>query len=501
MTKIKIKNTNLELIKLDYYCRGTKEIIGLEKEKLKYQVVYFTNPVKDYKLLGSQRQAYGVSKFTLDANIYTIYDDAWVIQKTKKDPKEKDLEYDRYELATLLGVLHVMIFQHLDTAELICHAIGDGPLLNLFYSSFGNFKQFLDRIKELEENPVPKFSDKNYALQYQRSRYSVYDLLHDLEKEGAEIYVGPDLVTYKRISAGPEKEYKGLYSWSKISSILGNKERANLSIVSYSNISIHVPENKYGIEPGEKELKEYKTHCIIKDGVLWTRQIGVRISKKLHKKLVPTGCISGGLLYKNDYILDLSKIPVISKKWLKVTRFDLAKAEVESKLLDAVIQLKTLKDYIDKYKTPVKTIKTPSDAEKFLHELGIYGGYYNRVGKLPCHKSSETVRVVTTNIALPKNLGSYIIDYINKGHCENDKLNAYFKTLNIATIDTEELKKKKDLVDRKIRDFKFRLILSKYLKFTEHLSPCVPNNYTIDIPGDKEVLVKWQEELKKVELS
>ena len=151
MTKIKIKNTNLELIKLDYYCRGTKEIIGLEKEKLKYQVVYFTNPVKDYKLLGSQRQAYGVSKFTLDANIYTIYDDAWVIQKTKKDPKEKDLEYDRYELATLLGVLHVMIFQHLDTAELICHAIGDGPLLNLFYSSFGNFKQFLYRIKELEE--------------------------------------------------------------------------------------------------------------------------------------------------------------------------------------------------------------------------------------------------------------------------------------------------------------------------------------------------------------
>ena len=111
----------------------------------------------------------------------------------------------------------------------------------------------------------------------------------------------------------------------------------------------------------------------------------------------------------------------------------MAKAEVESKLLDAVIQLKTLKDYIDKYKTPVKTIKTPSDAEKFLHELGIYDGYYNRVGKLPCHKSSETVRVVTTNIALPKNLGSYIIDYINKGHCENDKLNAYFIIVAVFT--------------------------------------------------------------------
>ena len=55
--------------------------------------------------------------------------------------------------------------------------------------------------------------------------------------------------------------------------------------------------------------------------------------------------------------------------------------------------------------------------------------------------------------------------------------------------------------DRKIRDIKFRLILSKYLKFTEHLSPCVPNNYTIDIPGDKEILVKLHEELKKVELS
>lgn len=493
MTKIRIKNTNLELVRLNYYSLGYNRIENLDKKKLKYQVVYFTSPKKDDKELSTYRLAYGVSSFTLDTNVSSIYDEAWIIQKTK-EPEEKDLSYDRYELSTLLGILNTMIAQHLDMAELLCHAIEDGPLLNLFYSSYGDFSQFKSRIKELDENPVTKFPDKKYALQYQRSKYSVYDLLYDLKKDGAEIYIGPDLITYKKISAGPKREYKDIYSWSKVSSVLGNKERANLSLVSYSEVSVNIPENEFGIEPGDRKLKEYRTCCIIKDGILWTRQIGVRISQKLHKKLVPTGCIIGDLLYKNDYFLDLSKIPVIGKKHLKVTRFNLAKLEVESELLNIAIQYKVIKD-----KIPARTF---SDTEKFLHKLGIYDGTYCKVDKIIKYlKKSETVHSITTELDLIKDCKNQIKDFVRKGRCLNPRLEAYLGTLKADELNVTELKKKKAEVERKIRDYKFKLILSKYLKFTEHLSPRIPQNYSVDIPGDKKILVKWQNKLKKIELS
>jgi hypothetical protein len=503
MVRIKINNTNLELVKLEGYSRGVTRITGLEKKKMKYQVVYFTSPTnKTTQELSTFRLAYGVSEFSLDTNVSTVYDEAWVIQKRKND---EFITYDRYDYSVLLGILYSVVSYHLDTAELLCHAIGDGPILNLFYGSFGNFGDLKNRIKDLEENPKPKFPDKNYALQYQRSKYSVYDLLYDLVKDRAEVYVGPDLVNYKKMSGGPGRDYKGLYSWSKVSSILGNRERANLHIISYSMVNVDVPENKLGVDSGKRSLKEYKTNCIIKDGVLWTRELGVKISPKLHRKLCPTGCIVGDLLFEGDYLLDLSKLPVISKKYLRVTQNNLASAEVRAELLKSAIHYKTFLTYMKEKgltKAPVRIYKTKTKEEAYLNSLGIYGDSYTKLEKTIYAKRIEHVKVVATGFELPCDPVRNVRDFINKGYCNDKKLEAYLRSISpkISCISLEELQKEKDEQDRKVRDLKFRLILGKYLKFTEHLKPGLPRSYSVDIPGNKKVMVRWENKLKELRL-
>ena len=406
MTEIKINNSRLKLVKLDV--RFNK--VTIDKSKLKYQCLYF---------VGSKygcEQMFGVSTTILPTDI----GDVWVIEKC--DLVKEKQEYDRYEISVLASVLRNITFaEHLDVAEIICHAIGDGKLLNLFYSSFGKMESFFDRIEEIIQGGSKlTIIDRNYAPQYQRSRYSVYELLYDLKKDGAEIYVGPDLVSYRRMSSSGDREYKGLFSWSRVTSVLGNRDRANLSLVSYSYVDVYVPENEFGVESGNKQLKEFKTSCIIKDGILWTREIGVRISRKLYKRLVHTGVIKAAL-FEDEYLLDLSKIPVISKKFLKVSGDYLSDCEVKSRLFGYAITYKATLDKMAKLglkKAPVKSTpvsRVNSDYMKFLNDLGIHGDVYYKPITKPKKLTKESVHCITSTVNdyLPETSFSQIKKFID----------------------------------------------------------------------------------------
>ena len=130
--------------------------------------------------------------------------------------------------------------------------------------------------------------------------------------------IDPELIgTYENISDYRSKTENLIKdSWCPIIGLVGNQERANISLKYLTKTKINIPENEFGIEPGEKDYNTIKTICLLKDGKLNHSKLGIRISSKLSRKLKHLDIIKLDLIYKNDYLIDISNLPVISKDWL-----------------------------------------------------------------------------------------------------------------------------------------------------------------------------------------
>lgn len=511
---MKIKNSRLELERVENLSDIQKI---MTRKDLRYKTLYAIMPNSNIGVIGVSFSMSAVNSYTLsleEMNMLHGFKEYYVISKRLKTDDTK-ITYTDSEKKILIYILLGLINEYrLDTAEILCHAIENKKILQEFYSDYGrmkNIKELCYKMIESDSIPSSKGIGDLYPYQYQRSRYSIYDLVQDLLEDHSYICTDPELIgAYKKISRGLKKTSDIIGgTWNPILNSSFNKTRANLNLNYLCSISVDIPENEFGIV-GPKKLKTIKSICLVKDGVACNTTFGVRIkSKKLVKKLKSAKIIKTNLVYDGDYLIDISRMPVVSKsKTSKIRSFDLATAESWYRLCDIAIEYLKRRYYkesqkLDKIpeKLPeTKDIRTPE--EVFLNSLGIYGNRFYptkevsgvtkiyRTDELVSSINIPTKETCTRNITRLLNgikCNKFIEDFINSEVIPDINKGTPYENL----IDFWECKK--DRMRSIIRDLKFRLIAGKSLRVCVHGSKRKSILYTTQKIKvfNYEINVKW----------
>jgi hypothetical protein len=514
--KIKINNSKLSIVELNF-TKGDTKVSGIDKNKLRYQRILLTSPGShQFTVLPATSDTVSLPSSVQKAR----YSEAWAIEKdTTKATKEK---YTGFDKDVMLKWMKVLYPSHLDTAELLCHACGYGNVTKAFYESYGtdmirDFYRLIDSITSGMSSGTKK-SDKKFPCQYTAPKYNIYRLLKDMVEAGdVKIYTDPDLIgKYKRITRGvktagtlvPDK-------WCEVIGIVGNKTRANLSLSYKSTISVPIPANSFGIT-GPKDLECIRSYCIVKDGIAWSTKLGIKTkNKSLIRKLYGSGIIEMGLVYDDEYLLDLEKLPVISVSDTKnITSWNLAKAEVAVEYARIGSMWASRKAMMERKKLSVCPKKMDLDAispeEAFLHSLGIYGDkYIPKTTALDVTKSYESFEVEGIISQLPKDPSGQVINAINGSATTNAIVKAIVEDIerkhNLSgktyqeTMDYWENEKMSRI--KNLRDLKFRLILGKTLKFSDNRGRKIENvSVKYPVVGLNYVNVFWKVYKTKFEI-
>ncbi len=488
--KIKIKNSRLELERVNSLL-DLPEIIG--RKDLRYKTIYAINPGS--KALG-RVPCMSCSFRELVANpssksIMETFGEYYVITISgTRDPK---VVYTQSEKKILVSVFSGLADEHrLDTAEIFCHAIGNRELLDMFYSDYGRMDETRALCQKLTEAPsIPSLTDthKLYPHQYQRPRYSIYELLQDLIRTKAYICTDPDLTgKYEKISRNLKKTSETVGdNWNPVVGQSFNKTRANLNLNYMALVKVEVPANSHGVDPGERELKTLRSICLVKDGKVCNTSFGVRIEDRdLRKKLKAAGIVKSELVYAGDYLLDISNLPVISKSRVSGIRsFDLGTAETWYRLSDIALEYIRRREYKERKKLdkiPEKidfTDSSMSESELYLASLGIYGEYFypdKKVGTVKkVYDTTELIgnfKVLPTKETCTKNITRLLNGATKVNPFVSDFLGAYVipdidKGVPYKTIE-ETWERRKNHYRAIIRDLKFRLISGKSLNVCIH---------------------------------
>lgn len=517
-----IKNSRLELEKLDSL-DSIPEV--MKRKDLRYKIIYAVLPkskhMLDYTLCVS-KSFKGVYKLeTAEKNILEQWKEYYVI--TTSGERLSKVNYTDEEKKILISILSGLLREFkLDTAELLCHAIGNKELLDAFYSSYGSMSDIGELCKKLYlQSTISSIPDtsKLFPHQYQRSRYSIYDLAKDLVKDKAMICTSPDLTgKYKKISRSVKKTSEVVEdSWNQILGRTFNMTRANLNLNYLGNVTVEIPDNEFGVKPGPMELKTIKSICLVIDGKACNTSFGIKInSKKLGKKLKASGIIKEDLVCPGEYLINIANLPVLSKSKLPNIRlFDLGMAETWYKLSDIAIEYLKRREYKEKNKLselPEKLeITEESDPKtKFLIELGIYNGMFYPTKKVDkISKVYNTVELVSKINGIPtketciRNITRILNGYGKSNKLVQDFLDSYVISKIGPNPDYENSIKYweslREDCKNKIRDLKFKLILGKSLKVD--VSGCRRKTGIITaesqiirlhkIPHNPEIKVKW----------
>jgi hypothetical protein len=304
---ININGSKLRITQLNF-SRGDSKILGIDKKSLRYQKVLFTSPrSSEFTVLSVPSSDLDIPNSIRKAG----YCEAWVIEKAdKKFTKEK---YDGFEKDVMLKWAKALFPSRLDTAEILIRAIDYGNVTKKFYESYGTdlireFYGLVDMILDGTAKPTMR-CDKKFAPHYIAPKYSILNLMNDIMEAGdVKIYTDPDLIgQYKRISK--KLTFSGTIvpdKWCKVIGLVGNRTRANLSLGYQSFINVTVPENKFGIPSETRELKTNRSFCIVKDGVVWSKWLGIKTkNNSLVRKMKASGIIKSGIVYEDEYLVNL----------------------------------------------------------------------------------------------------------------------------------------------------------------------------------------------------
>ena len=519
--ELKINDSRLRLVKLE---KSEVGIVKFSKEKLKYQFLLQVGNESDdciggpwsVKRVDGYKGAISISR----SKFYNPYREVWCLEKAPLRYGPREETYTTEEKKLMMCFLGATVGNHFfDTAEALAQAIGDDRVVRGFYGMYGK-----EGIKKYMKFLANQISDDAWEPQpftgiitkgYERNKYSIQKLLQELIESRAEILVDPDLVgEYKRI--GPKTvdtfiESQDKSRWMRVEGVLGNKKRANISVTFHSPVIIDIPENNVGVPKGPMECIRKTNLCIIRDGFLNMKYIGIRgITPKEVGKFKRLGLISGELLGKGEYVINLSKIPVISKSWIReVSSNWLARLEVKYELVKITEEyLETVYGFSEENKK--------SEKEMFLETLGIHNGNYytpydgvvrKAIGK---REEYKTVELVTEISGLPKKkrdrIGEYSLyhDPKTRNLCMKS-LREYFDMIGVDSIASLEYLKKikgeKKKLEIELRDRKFQIIMGKKATFSdtgEYIDSGTPKKVEV-VPGVM-VGVTWKFEEKTIKL-
>ena len=418
------------------------------------------------------------------------YNKAWVLEKSSAD-----IHPELGEEA--LWVIKLLPDTFTQVHEELAQETGNAEL---FYSCT-TIKEYKGRIKEVRAyTPAPKQLGNG-------KRLSIYGILKDLENDPeAYIFTDPDLIgKYRRISVGKMKMQEGVRGiddeWIKVTGIKGNQTRPNISILTDSLVEVNIPENTVGVEPGPHTYHRLKSFTVIKDGQAHLRYLGIRCGKKLARRLYGHPCVDCDLVYKNSFLLDLSKLPVISRS--EIGKFGVevyGRLEVLKYVSDLAQNYLHFKD--KGWRINQRGSAKPTPEEAFLATLGIYGeNYYPEI-------DSKSENFYMANcleakvVGLPVNPWAAMMEYA-KGK-PSPRMNKSLKAL-LGWIDkdgkTEEqwTKDYKNVI-RRLQDLKFRLFMGKTLRTNNPANPYICNKKTITNIGGMTFTTEWKLKNTKIYL-
>ena len=500
MKKIGINRSRLELVQLESVYSSSGNYFSLqltknEKHSLKIQyvveIIYYDKRILKYKL----RDIRGRRFITTRREDSEQKCEFWCIKQNSSEFNGEMYTFE--ELRIIYSFIDLMYRNRfIDITEALVHGTEDKQIISEFYkasspneilSYCGNLEKIVIDItsSDIETTPIACEQDIPKKCYNTYGKYSVEKLLTDLVNDDAEILVDPQLIgKYERISCGElPKDDNAEYqkeNWYKITGILGNKRRANLSLTYSMDTKVGIPVNPYDIIPGVYTFKKKSAICIIKDSILHQKYLGVKVSKTLEKKLKRTKVLVGDLLGEGEFLIDFSKLPVVSKDWIReVSKSHLGKLEVQY-ILSKII-LKYINFIWEKNREEKK-----SDKELFLESLGIYGEYYKGCKNeddpynedIPTYPVIElTPRISAENVNIWEGYDETqykLYHDLTKRSQTSRWLRELFDSINIdenCSKNLEEFKNKwiscRNSYGNEIRERVFDLIMSKTFYFTE----------------------------------
>lgn len=352
----------------------------------------------------------------------------WVIEQSPEYNLVNN--YDRRETAIIIGLVNCITYednitrninlstkfeaeyQILFIAERLVRATKLNYVIEDFYKGVG--RSFHSTMTTPTANRFQKTISKdkfkidslnlpNYIYRGDNSQdYDVIDFINDVVDN--ELYINLDSSRlsdgeeYCSIYTGKPFENNNIYykDWVRVTAKLGNSTRANISLRYLTKIDVNIPENKF-IE--DKVITAYteRAVCIVKDGYLWTKEMLVKLTPDIVKKLETAGatfCVED--IIEGSYLVDLSSIPLI--KLNRASAFSIEKC-IDNKYDQHVVsnQIK----FIDTLflKDEKSTDPVTDEKDIFLSSLGvsiINGEYYfndDITNKIPVEvKDPKTVR-------------------------------------------------------------------------------------------------------------
>lgn len=469
LKEIKIRNSKLKLV--NYYYSSGEGLVN--NNDLRYKIAISldkrsTIPIKDLNSSGEY----------------------WFIENSKEFYKD-DVQYDNVDFSELVNIIGCVTsyFLHynrnnLDVLEKLILSTKDDVIISCFYNTYGkaDINNYITLVRTIANDSkyVPTPCANTYKSIYSRGHsYSVYKLLHELLEDNASILVDPNLIgDYNVISkrkADRRNNKIQTDSWSKIFGLTKNKTRANISISYNAKTIVQIPNNPYNIIPGGREIDVKKSICIIKDGRLNQERIGIKASPKLIGKLKNLGIVEP-IVFKDEFIVDLTKLSIISKKDIKlVSSYYMAKLEANYMIAKVIVEYLDL-FYPEKTSTNFSSIEE-KQKDEFLRSLGIVGNLYipNKTDLIETG-SYNTIELVTTVSGIPsvaKDRYSLYRDYKNcNRRSKNPQINAILGSVDFTT-DIDKLritwKEKLNKLAEDIRDRKFQIIMSKLTKFSDNV--------------------------------
>jgi len=439
------------------------------------------------------------------ANVSVFY----LITEIKAGESKRQNLHNNAELLVILRTIIGLPIKYLSLMESLFLSTKDDDLITSFNRAYGE-KQFqllkeglALYIQNNQENlKLNILAEKvKYPVTYGscNSKYSVFSLLQDLAKDHAEVSIeGFVRVTDSKVKLPDNVKFDNC-PWKTVISVMGNKQRANLSLSYRTFVDVDVPDNNLGIsKEAGKGLTCIRTINVVSDGVLNINKLKVRLSdpslkKKLHSMKVLVG----------DTV-DLTKLPIIEKTKIgKLYANQLAMAKVSEYVSKIAVQ------YYETIEDMNKGEKKIDPQIQFLESLGIYG------------KKFYPSNAVSVDAELPKKFSTALITYINNVPSDTAKIQeaivSYIKTGEVGNFlsknKSAQLKWILDKVNEQGKDLEFwskklracsdslkyltlRMIISKTVNFKkDHHSPYIEDiECKVPILGDSSYMatVKWK---------
>jgi len=352
-----------------------------------------------------------------------ITQDVYALERTNE---VRTNEYSEDEIKVLSSFLRAsLIIKNLKLIEILVRGIRDVELLSYFYDDvLIDREKWVDRICKIEDGSYDPV-EVNLPARFDRHKYSVYQLLTELKKYKAKLCISDDFLNYRILTPNyrPREIDLSSLSFGEICDVVGNRTRANLSLLV-------------------KHEDTFFTYSIIRDGKLHVNNLVVISDNPyLRKKLYGARLVKFSI-FKNTFVLDLSRIPVISRRFLNIK---------ESQLVDSIInediQTKILSLLSEKTANPTKDTNTTT--------VGV-------------QKPMRSSKPINNNYKYTE-LKIKLINKVNKN----------LITTDIATdYNTQVLELKK--AAKKTKDLSFRYLLGKSFIPIGTKSLCFSNHFRRD---------------------